>query len=170
MKSWALLSSNLPSVIDLSNLSMSREAKINLIGRWQEVNYYRQWCTAFHFRFSEKKTDTTGWMGNWALLVNNAQFMSVDLIGEKNQVILELLIIASIYWLYTLQKQYIFIHQALLDLIDRKKKGLIQDDRDDRSYIDKEIVYENTAFGMFKLEMHVCSVYICSWVNKSQYI
>ena len=71
-----------------------------------------------------------------------------------------LLMITSIYWLYTLQKQYIFIHQALLDLIDRKKKGLIQDDRDDRSYIDKEIVYENTAFGMCTLE--ICSVYICS--------
>ena len=43
-------------------------------------------------RFPKKKPVTTGWMGNWALLVNNAQFGSVDLIGEKNQVILELCI------------------------------------------------------------------------------
>ena len=28
-------------------------------------------------------------MGNWALSVNNAQFVSVDLTGEKNQVMLE---------------------------------------------------------------------------------
>ena len=33
-------------------------------------------------RFSEK-TVTTGWMGNGALSANNAQFVSVDLIGEK---------------------------------------------------------------------------------------
>ena len=36
-------------------------------------------------------------MGNWVLSVNNAEFVSVDLIGEKNQVILESSIIASIY-------------------------------------------------------------------------
>ena len=29
-------------------------------------------------------------MGIWALSANNAEFVSVDLIGEKNQVILEL--------------------------------------------------------------------------------
>ena len=44
-------------------------------------------------RFSERrfsgKTVTTGWMGNWAVSANSAQFVSVDLIGEKNQVILE---------------------------------------------------------------------------------
>ena len=28
-------------------------------------------------------------MGNWALSTNNAQYVSVDLIGKKNQVILE---------------------------------------------------------------------------------
>ena len=32
---------------------------------------------------------TTGWMGKRDLSANNAQFVSVDLIGEKNQVILE---------------------------------------------------------------------------------
>ena len=40
-------------------------------------------------RFSKKKTSSKLGMGNWALAVNNAQFVSVDLIGEKNQVILE---------------------------------------------------------------------------------
>ena len=49
MKSSALLPSNLPSVIDRSHLSPSREAR-----------------------------------------ENKALFVSVDLIGEKNQVILEL--------------------------------------------------------------------------------
>ena len=38
-------------------------------------------------RFSEKTPATIGWMGNWALSTNNAQFESVGLIGEKNQVI-----------------------------------------------------------------------------------
>ena len=46
-------------------------------------------------RFSEKKTVTTGWMGKRGLSANNAQLMSVDLIGEKNQVILELTIIKT---------------------------------------------------------------------------
>ena len=57
MKSWALLSSNLPSV------------------KFSERH------------ISKKKTVTTGWMENWALSVNDAQFVSVDLIGEKDQVI-----------------------------------------------------------------------------------
>ena len=44
--------------------------------------------------FSERrfsgKTVTTGWMGKRGFIsANNALFVSVDLIGEKNQVILE---------------------------------------------------------------------------------
>ena len=42
-------------------------------------------------RFWKKTPVTTGWMGNWALSVNNAQFVSVDLIGEKNQVKLNII-------------------------------------------------------------------------------
>ncbi|KAK3096681.1 hypothetical protein FSP39_002326 [Pinctada imbricata] len=46
------------------------------------------------------------------------------------------------------EKQYIFIHMALLDILERKKKGLIQDDRDEARYnLENEVVYENTAFG-----------------------
>ena len=55
-------------------------------------------------RFSERRfsggggggvveTVTTGWMGKRGLSANDAQFVSVDLIGKKNQVILEYLII-----------------------------------------------------------------------------
>ena len=33
--------------------------------------------------------NTTGWMWKRGLSANNAQFFSVDLIGEKNEVILE---------------------------------------------------------------------------------
>ena len=40
-------------------------------------------------RFSEKKTVSTGWMGKRGLAANNAQFVSIGLIGEKNEVILE---------------------------------------------------------------------------------
>ena len=36
-----------------------------------------------------KNPVTTGWMGKRDLSENNAQFVSADLIGEKNQVILE---------------------------------------------------------------------------------
>ena len=46
-------------------------------------------------RFSEK-TVTTGWMGKRGFIsTNNALFVSVDLIGEKNQVTLELTIWSS---------------------------------------------------------------------------
>ena len=38
--------------------------------------------------FSKKKTVTTGWTGKRGLSANNAQFVSVVLIREKNQVIL----------------------------------------------------------------------------------
>ena len=39
---------------------------------------------------SRKKTVTTGWMGKRGFIsANNALFLSVDVIGEKNQVILE---------------------------------------------------------------------------------
>ena len=40
---------------------------------------------------TKKKTVTTGWMGKHGLSANiNAQFLSVDFIGKKKQVILEL--------------------------------------------------------------------------------
>ena len=90
MKSSALFPSNLPSVIDRSNLSPSRE------------------CTAFHFYFYSNNDPTNilfvknshGLLqlnvGREALAYcqclyreNKALFVSVDLIGEKNQVILE---------------------------------------------------------------------------------
>lgn len=41
-------------------------------------------------------------------------------------------------------KQYIFIHRALTELVDRKRNGLLQS-QDDMT-ITNEIVYENTAF------------------------
>lgn len=41
-------------------------------------------------------------------------------------------------------KQYIFIHRALTELIDRKRNGLLQS-QDDTTILN-EIVYENTAF------------------------
>ena len=41
-------------------------------------------------RFSKKKPVTTGWMGKRGFIsANNALLVSVDLIGENNQVILE---------------------------------------------------------------------------------
>ena len=55
-------------------------------------------------RFSAK-TVTTGWMGKRGLIsANNALFVSVDLIGEKNLVLLELVVMSSpsdfMLWLY----------------------------------------------------------------------
>ena len=96
MKSWALLSSNLPSVIDRSNLSPSREdtrlfifiailIMTQLHPRDQENRQQNRFSER---RFSEKDTYNR-LNGNCALSANNAQFVSVDLIGEKNQVILE---------------------------------------------------------------------------------
>ncbi|XP_056014637.1 receptor-type tyrosine-protein phosphatase H-like isoform X3 [Ostrea edulis] len=41
-------------------------------------------------------------------------------------------------------KQYIFIHRALMELIERKRNGLLQSQDD--AMISNEIVYENTAF------------------------
>ena len=73
MKSGALLPSNLPSVIDRSNLSPSREAQ----GTQKTDN-----------RTDSRNGDSREW-NSAALLANNAQFMSIDPIGEKNQVILE---------------------------------------------------------------------------------
>ena len=37
----------------------------------------------------KKQLQPVEWVYNWALSANNAQFVSVDLIGEKNKVILE---------------------------------------------------------------------------------
>lgn len=45
------------------------------------------------------------------------------------------------------QKQYIFIHRALTELIDRKRNGLLQS-QDDTTILN-EIVYENTAFRKY---------------------
>ena len=76
MKSSALLPSNLPSVIDRSNFSPSREA--------------------FCERMTTRNSHGLLQLGREALAnaskfyrANNALFVSVDLIGEKNQVILE---------------------------------------------------------------------------------
>ena len=52
----------------------------------RQQNRFRVWTALLE----KKKPATTGWMGNWALSANNAEFVSVDLIGEKNQVIIEL--------------------------------------------------------------------------------
>ncbi|XP_062582177.1 receptor-type tyrosine-protein phosphatase beta-like isoform X2 [Saccostrea cucullata] len=41
-------------------------------------------------------------------------------------------------------KQYIFIHRALVELVERKRNGLLQSN--DESILTNEVVYENTAF------------------------
>ena len=88
MKSSALLPSNLPSVDDTRQIT-------------------RQYCTAFHFYFYSNNDPTnilfvkewqpeilTAYGKPWLTAskfyrANNAPFVSVDLIGEKKQVILE---------------------------------------------------------------------------------
>ena len=123
MKSWASLSSNLPTVIDRSNLAAKwRGDKFDrsmTLGKLLDndtqlfifISILILVMTQLHPRDSEnrqqnrfserhfskkKKPVTTGWMGKRGvaycildLTENNAQFVSVDLIGEKNQVILE---------------------------------------------------------------------------------
>ena len=96
MKSWALVFSNLLSVIDRSNLLPSREDTqlfifISILIMTQlhpRDPENRQQNRFSERRFSEKNPATIGRMGNWALSTNNVQFVSVGLIGEKNQVIL----------------------------------------------------------------------------------
>ena len=76
MKSSALLPSNLPRVIDRSNLSPRRLKTRNSHGLMQLGREALAYCQCASALIS----------GNKAL------FVSVDLIGEKNQVILELVL------------------------------------------------------------------------------
>ena len=105
MESGALLPSNLPSVIDLSNLSPSREAAsdkfdrsmtrgkllgnnaqlfifISILIMTQLISFLRLLLTAV-------RTGRLGLLPIKFYRGNNAVFVSVDLIGKKNQVILE---------------------------------------------------------------------------------
>ena len=76
-----LLGNNAPLFIFISILIMTQ-----LQPRDPE-NRQENWFS--ERRFSEKLV-TTGWMGKRGVIsANNAMFVSVDLIGEKNQVILE---------------------------------------------------------------------------------
>ena len=94
MKSGALLPSNLPSVIDRLNLSPSREAFFYFYSNNDPTSpkgprkQTRE--PILGTAILEKKPVTTGWMGKRGFIsANNALLVSVDLIGENNQVILE---------------------------------------------------------------------------------
>ena len=103
MKSCALLSSYLLSVIDRSKLSPSREAlylyfysnndPTSPMGPGKKN---RQQNRFLERRLSERSS-YNWWHGKLWLSGNNAQFVSVDLIWEKNQVILEYVIILAFF-------------------------------------------------------------------------
>ena len=80
MKSGALLPSNLPSVIDRSNLSTSRES----------ILIMTQLISFLHFLLTAVTAGRLGVLPIKVYRENNAVFVSVDSTGEKNQVILEL--------------------------------------------------------------------------------
>ena len=92
MKSGALLPSNLPSVIDRSNLSPSRENAPLFI--FISILIMTQLISFLHFLLTA--VIRTGRLGVLPIKIyrgNNAVFVSVDLIGEKNQVILEIVLL-----------------------------------------------------------------------------
>ena len=97
MKCDVLLSSNLPRVIDRSNLSPRHELFIFYFFSYDDQRNKKK--NRRQNRFSERRfsEQTSYYRLNWKasltavvlLSANNTSLVSVDLIGKKNQVILE---------------------------------------------------------------------------------
>ena len=101
MKSGALLPSNLPRVIDRSHLSPSRVGDKcdrsmtlgKLLGNnaplfiFISILIMTQLISFLHFLLTAVRTGRLGVLPIKIYRGNNAVFVSVDLIGEKNQVI-----------------------------------------------------------------------------------
>ena len=95
MKSGALLPSNLPRVIDRSNLCDRSMTQGKLLGNnaalfiFISILIMTQLISFLHFLLTAVRTGRLGVLPIKIYRGNNAVFLSVDLIGEKNQVILE---------------------------------------------------------------------------------
>ena len=95
MKSGALLPSNLPSVIDRSHLFGRSITRGKLLGNNAQLFIFisilimTQLISFLHFLLTAVRTGRLGVLPIKIYRGNNAVFVSVDLIGEKNKVILE---------------------------------------------------------------------------------